>query len=313
MSTQVSPGSDSFGFMKLAVIAGKLLSSFLKVAKSLKFLLAASTFGAYTFLFTWKFALLVMFGIGIHEMGHVWAMRHLGMKTKGFYFIPLIGGAAISDETFRSGKDEIFIALMGPTFGILTIIPAVIMYNITGYPIWAAAATWLAVINLFNLFPVNPLDGGRVVKSLAFALDNKLGWILLTAGFILSLVISWVLGLWLLVFITIIGMLDIRPFGKWCVLVPLSFAFNIVATPFVFGLGGDVNRWWVVWYKEFVKPEVPVMNSPFAKNSNHWVLTRQQILMFVGWYCGMIVLFVTLIMIFFGVPGADVGKMFLES
>jgi hypothetical protein len=62
--------SDSFGVMKFAVIAGKLLSSFLKVAKSLKFLLAASTFGAYTFLFTWKFALLVMFGIGIHELGH---------------------------------------------------------------------------------------------------------------------------------------------------------------------------------------------------------------------------------------------------
>jgi Zn-dependent protease len=243
-----------------------------------------------------------------------WVMRHLGIKTKGFYFIPLVGGAAISNEAFRSGKDEIFIALMGPTFGILTVLPAVILYGITGYPIWAAAATWLAVVNLFNLFPVNPLDGGRVVKSLAFALDNKLGWILLTAGFAFSLAMSWVLGLWFLVFITIMGMLEIRPFAKWCVLVPLSLAFNIVATPFVFVFGGDVNRWWVAWYKGFVEPDrKPVMDSPFAKNSDHWVLTRQQMLMFVGWYSGMIVLFVALIMIFSGVPGADVGKMFLES
>ena len=49
----------------------KILSSLLKVAKSMKFVLAAGTAITYAFLFTWKFALLFMLGVGLHEMGHI--------------------------------------------------------------------------------------------------------------------------------------------------------------------------------------------------------------------------------------------------
>lgn len=198
MTALVTPKTDTSGLVRLGAVGFKIFSSFLKIAKSLKFLLAAGTFGAYTFMFSWKFAILVMLGIGLHEMGHVWAMRRCGIPTRGFYFIPLVGGAAVSDGAFKSGRDEIFIALMGPFVGFLTAIVPLILFGVTGSPFWAAAASWLAMVNLFNLFPVNPLDGGRFVKSIAFSLNSTIGVTVLVVGFVTAAILAYITGLNLL-------------------------------------------------------------------------------------------------------------------
>lgn len=75
----------SSGFWALLVKGGTTL---LKGVKLLKVVFAAATFASYAYLFTWKFALMVLIAIGFHESGHVWAMKKTGMKTKGFYFLP---------------------------------------------------------------------------------------------------------------------------------------------------------------------------------------------------------------------------------
>ncbi len=135
----------------------------LKLLKSGKILLAGLTLATYSYLFTWQFAVAIMWAIGVHEMGHVWAMRRTGMKTPGFYFIPIFGGAAIGERATSEWQD-VYITAMGPTWGILSAIPPIIMYFITGNPLWAAICGGIGLINLFTLLPIYPLDGGRLMN-----------------------------------------------------------------------------------------------------------------------------------------------------
>lgn len=104
---------------KLFSQTGSLLVLFFKlfkIFKSAKLLLAGATLATYSFLFTWEFAVAIMWAIGIHELGHVWAMRRTGMPTPGFYFVPLFGGAAIGERAKNEWQD-VFITAMGRAGG----------------------------------------------------------------------------------------------------------------------------------------------------------------------------------------------------
>ncbi len=208
METQTQNKESS---LKGKLVAGaiKLFPKLLKMTKFIKFGLAAVTFASYTAVYTWKFALLLMIGIGWHEFGHVWAMKHKGLKTKGFFFLPFIGGAAILEEKVKTYWDHVFIAMMGPIFGLGMTTVALGLYFVTGLPWLAGAASWMAFVNLFNLFPVSPLDGGHVAKAIAFSFHTKVGKIFTVFSFIVSMILAFKLGLGLLFFFIIIGTLDL--------------------------------------------------------------------------------------------------------
>jgi putative peptide zinc metalloprotease protein len=127
--------------------------------------LLVSTFVLYSAVFSWKFALLIMISIGWHESGHLWAMRRVGLTTKGFYFIPFMGGIAVSDGYYKSLSDKVVVAIMGPIWGMLLALATWFVYLVTDIPIIGYAAYWQALINIFNLMPVNPLDGGLIARS----------------------------------------------------------------------------------------------------------------------------------------------------
>jgi Zn-dependent protease len=194
--------SGSAGPWGLMLTLGLKLSKIITVTKAALF---AASFGAYAVLFSWQFAALVLTALFVHENGHIWAMKRCGMKTRGIYFIPFFGGAAVSDSAFRTRRDEVFVAIMGPIWGLSLAILVGGLYVITRDPIWAAAAGWMAFINLFNLFPVNPLDGGRIVKSLAFSLHSWLGIGIMGAGFLGALFLAYWFGFGLLIFIVFLG------------------------------------------------------------------------------------------------------------
>mgnify|MGYP007008282654 CR=1 FL=1 len=174
-------------YVSLAMLGLKLIKS----VKVVKAALAVSTIGAYAWMFTWEFAVALVAGLCIHEAGHLWAMKRCGLRTKGFYLIPFIGGAAISEGEVKSRWDEVFIAAMGPAWGLMSIIPITIaMGLITDVPTAAATASMLALINALNLLPICPLDGGRIVKSVVLSAHRKTGIALmmlstLLAGFLL--------------------------------------------------------------------------------------------------------------------------------
>ena len=127
-------------------LGSKILPILIKSLKLGKVGLAGATLAGYTYLFTWKFALLIMIAIGWHESGHVWAMKKLGIKTRGFYFVPFVGGAAVADESFKTYRQQVLVAIMGPIWGLLLAWACGVVYWYTNSPMWAAAAGWMAMI-----------------------------------------------------------------------------------------------------------------------------------------------------------------------
>lgn len=186
-----------------------VLTKALKTAKVGKLGLAAGSMAAYSALYTWQFAAALMLMLFIHESGHIWAMKRCGMKTKGIYFIPFLGGAAVADDMFPSRGAEVFVAIAGPIAGLLLAALSGCVYLVTQQPLWAAIAGWMAFVNLFNLAPINPLDGGRIMKSVAFSIGERTGLVMLVISMVAGLVGAFMLGLGLVAFVTVIGGLEL--------------------------------------------------------------------------------------------------------
>jgi Zn-dependent protease len=117
----------------------------------------------------------------VHE-----ALRH---ETRGIYPIPLLGTAAVAEDNFPSRRPEATIALAGPLTGAMLAAGTGLAYFATRNGAFAAAAAWMALINLFNLLPVVPLDGGRVVKPITCSIGSRTGLAALIAGMLLGAVL----------------------------------------------------------------------------------------------------------------------------
>jgi len=196
----------------LIKVGGKGIPIFLKLIKGLKFGkygLAAASVASYTYLFTWQFALVIVSMIFLHECGHYFAMKAYGIKTRGIYLIPFVGGAAVGDIMGIDYHKESMIALAGPFVGLLYSLVFVALFYMFETPIFAAIAMWGCLMNVFNLFPVNPLDGGRIVKSITCSIHRISGLIIMCLTFGLAIYLSYRLGIGLLAFIAFIGMLEI--------------------------------------------------------------------------------------------------------
>lgn len=173
------------------VVAGKLglkaTPLFLKLAPlALKVGLAGLALGGWALLFDWRIALAILAMIGIHESGHVAAMRAYGVPTSGFYFLPFLGGVALAKKHPNSHKAWAVIVLAGPAVGATLSIACLVGW-------WATGATWMAVLaivngllNLVNLLPIYPLDGGQLVKILATTTSTRVAIGFVVASGLLS-------------------------------------------------------------------------------------------------------------------------------
>jgi Zn-dependent protease len=117
---------------------------------------------AYASAYGWGFGAAMVLMIFIHECGHAFA-GHLRGKPWGIMmFIPFMGAFV----TIRGGKDAVedaFIGIAGPIVGTAAGLVTVLLYAVTKNPFWLAVSSWCFMINLFNLLPVAPLDGGWIV------------------------------------------------------------------------------------------------------------------------------------------------------
>ncbi len=186
---------------KVAGGLAKVGGTALKAAKTTNLGWAAASAATYSLLFSWKFALAIMLQLFVHEYGHVHAMRKTGMKVRGMYFIPFLGALAVTEDQFTSRRQQAYVALNGPVWGsAFALLPAG-LYLATGEPIWATVAAWWALINLFNLLPIAPLDGGRVMQAFAFSYSSSLGLAVSVAGLAGAVALGSALGfgiIWLL-------------------------------------------------------------------------------------------------------------------
>ncbi|HDR7776721.1 TPA: site-2 protease family protein [Bacillus tropicus] len=162
------------GLWGIIVAIGLFLLSKLKwvfaIFKLAKFSTVFSMFlslGAYAVIYGWKFGVALIYLLFIHEMGHLWAAKRKGIPTSPAIFIPFMGALIGMKEMPKNAKDEAYIAYMGPLFGLLSFLPAIPLYMITKEPFWALIILLGSMINFFNLIPVSPLDGGRIISVIS--------------------------------------------------------------------------------------------------------------------------------------------------
>lgn len=187
---------------KLFAVVGKLL-------KGIKLGSVVLAIGAYTLVWSWQFALALVGMILVHECGHAFAMWRSGVPVKGIYFIPFFGGAAVSKGIAKTRARAAYIAINGPIWGTLLALGCFTAFAIGDgeRPFLGTLAAWGAFINLFNLLPIFPLDGGRLVASLAHA--SRRGVPIVAASLVLGGAVAYFAQLELLVLIGIVGLLEL--------------------------------------------------------------------------------------------------------
>lgn len=174
---------EGFGVAQFAVTAGSMVVSL----------------AAYAVKMGVPFALGFIAILVIHEIGHAMTIRAKGLRAGGMVFIPFIGGAVTLRRQPRSAFVDAQIGLGGPIAGTLASALALIVFQATGDPLWLALAFAGFILNLFNLTPVGPLDGGRIAGAI-----TKWMW---TGGalILLALLVRWknplllpilLLGIW---------------------------------------------------------------------------------------------------------------------
>jgi Zn-dependent protease len=122
---------------------------------------------AYSLFFGWTFAVGFVLLLLVHEMGHVIQLRREGIKASAPMFIPFLGAVVAAKSLGENATAEARVGLAGPVLGTLGAAALIPVYLITGDEIWRALAFTGFFLNLFNLLPVVPLDGGRAMAAMA--------------------------------------------------------------------------------------------------------------------------------------------------
>lgn len=101
----------------------------------------------------------------IHELGHYIAAKFLKIEVAFGGFTPF--GAYIVHGDTESCKENAFIAIAGPLFGLGLAFMYYLIYCFTGSNTFFVLSFTSILLNLFNLVPVKPLDGGHVAETIS--------------------------------------------------------------------------------------------------------------------------------------------------
>ncbi len=122
---------------------------------------------AYTFIFGFWFAVGFVVLLFIHEMGHVIQLRREGIEASAPMFIPFLGAVVSAKSLGEDAAAEARVGLAGPVLGTLGAAACIPLYSATGDEMFKALAFTGFFLNLFNLVPITPLDGGRAMAALS--------------------------------------------------------------------------------------------------------------------------------------------------
>ncbi|MCL5947497.1 MAG: site-2 protease family protein [Chloroflexi bacterium] len=172
-----SPSSRKAKRGGLATLGGLLLL----LLSKLKYLLIVFKMGAfgpttltmlislviYAGIFGWGYAIGFIALLLVHELGHVLVARMEGLPTSAPVFIPFFGALIMMRQQPRGSVAEAALAAGGPVLGSLGALACLGLYAVTRQPLMLALAYVGFFINLFNLIPMSPLDGGRILGAVS--------------------------------------------------------------------------------------------------------------------------------------------------
>jgi Zn-dependent protease len=122
---------------------------------------------AYTLIWGWQFAVGFVVLLFIHEMGHVIQLRREGIEASAPVFVPFLGALVWAKSLGDNAAAEARVGLAGPVLGSLGAAASWAIGAATGNNLFVALAFTGFFLNLFNLIPVTPLDGGRAFAALS--------------------------------------------------------------------------------------------------------------------------------------------------
>jgi|TARA_B110000285_G_C15096668_1_gene602423 Zn-dependent protease len=192
---------------RMGVMIGIALKLF-KSVKVFKVALVAMALSGWTIMLSFEFAVTLLAILMFHEYGHIRAMKRFGIPTKGIYIIPFVGGVAVGDSP-KTHWQELYIAMMGPVFGLAMSVAFFIGFLITDSHFVGLVASISALVNLVNLLPIYPLDGGRVVKALVYSGRSRFIYVGLVVISGVLIGYSFTQGFALIGFFGIMGLVDL--------------------------------------------------------------------------------------------------------
>ncbi len=122
---------------------------------------------AYAWLWGWPFAAGFIALLFVHEMGHVIQLRREGVKASAPMFIPFLGAVISARSLGRNALAEARVGLAGPVLGSIGAAACILLWRDTGNDLFRALAFTGFFLNLFNLIPLSPLDGGRAMAAMS--------------------------------------------------------------------------------------------------------------------------------------------------
>lgn len=155
------------GFGLLVLKFGGLLLKFKVVTTGGSMLVSIA---AYAWIWGLPFAIGFVILIFVHELGHVIELRRQGVRASAPLFIPFLGAVIGMRELPDDAWKEAKVALAGPILGSVGAAACWIAGEATGSELLVALAFVGFFLNLFNLIPIVPLDGGRAAGALHPAL-----------------------------------------------------------------------------------------------------------------------------------------------
>jgi Zn-dependent protease len=186
--SRIRERASAIGAGAIAIIAK--FKAILLILPKIKLLTTASTaivsVVAYSLFFGWWFAVGFVVLLFVHEMGHVIALRREGIPASAPMFIPFLGAVITSRSLGDNALAEARVGLAGPILGSIGAAVVALVGVLTNSNLLEALAYTGFFLNLFNLLPVVPLDGGRAMAAMAPSL-----WLV---GFLGMLGLGFALG-----------------------------------------------------------------------------------------------------------------------
>jgi Zn-dependent protease len=122
--------------------------------------------GAYALIWGWRFAIGFVLLLLVHELGHALEAKRQGLDVSAPLFIPFLGAVIAMKELPHDVWREFKIAIAGPALGSVGAAVVWLAGEWTGSDLLIALGFTGFFLNLFNLLPVSPLDGGRIVAAI---------------------------------------------------------------------------------------------------------------------------------------------------
>jgi Zn-dependent protease len=171
----------------LAKLGSQLKFLLLLLPKAKLFATAGSmlvSVAAYALLWGWQFGAGFVLLLLIHELGHAIQLRREGMKATAPVFIPFLGAYIGMKEMPKNAAVEARVGLAGPVLGSIGCLVPLALYGLTGNDLFRALAFVGFFLNLFNLLPIVPLDGGRAMAAI-----SPVVWFLGFAGLVAAAIL----------------------------------------------------------------------------------------------------------------------------